>query len=406
VIRASLLLVLVAISGCGDTIPTFRCSSDPQCSFKGKAGSCVDKGADGRGVCALSDGTCASGLRYHESAGPGAGLCLGEVDLAVPPSPSDMAAVDFATTMVDDLANADLVPPPDLTVVRRWVSKSPPGGSYVGGSSSTNMFLVGTTIYRSTDQMSWPATSSISPAPTALQGLWVGSPSNAYVANGSTGGTVAYQSTGGNAWAGVTGPMNLVINSVWGTSDGNAVFATGTALAGGGVIIKRTNNNGNFVDTGTSARQRAVAIFGAPTGSYIFVAANSAAGGAVLKATSVTGAFTEAYTNSREIYGVWCTSDGMDVYAVGGGGLVAHSTDGGMTWLAESGTPNADLFGVWGVSASDVWAVGNNGVIVHRQPNGTWGSVASPTSGQLTSVWASSATDVWAAGSNALLHYE
>jgi photosystem II stability/assembly factor-like uncharacterized protein len=236
--------------------------------------------------------------------------------------------------------------------------------------------------------------------------MWFGSASNGYVANGATNGAVAYQTTGGNSWTSVTGPSNVVIQEVWGTADGNAVFATGTKLTGGGIIIKRTNNTGSFVDVGASAGQRAVAIYGTPTGSLIFVAANSAAGGSLLKATSTTGGFTSTYTNSAELYSIWCTANGSDIYVVGGGGLIAHSTDSGVSWTPESGAPNTDLFAVWGASATEVWAVGNNGVIVRRQANGTWAPVASPTSVQLLSIWGSSATDIWAAGSNVLIHYE
>jgi hypothetical protein len=71
-----------------------------------------------------------------------------------------------------------------------------------------------------------------------------------------------------------------------------------------------------------------------------------------------------------------------------------------------SSIPTDTLRGVWGSSASDVWAVGYSGAIRHY--NGTiWSGVSSGTSQSLVGVWGTSATDVWAVGgvSGTILHY-
>jgi hypothetical protein len=61
--------------------------------------------------------------------------------------------------------------------------------------------------------------------------------------------------------------------------------------------------------------------------------------------------------------------------------------------------------GVWGPSASDIWAVGEQGTIIHY--NGTsWSLVSSPTLNSLYAVWGSSASDVWALGPSIILHYD
>ena len=54
------LLVLVTLAGCG-TVPPFLCDGNDDCG----AGVCTDDG-----VCAVQDGSCPSGFRYHPSAGP------------------------------------------------------------------------------------------------------------------------------------------------------------------------------------------------------------------------------------------------------------------------------------------------------------------------------------------------
>src|SRR5438876_3458348 len=77
-----------------------------------------------------------------------------------------------------------------------------------------------------------------------------------------------------------------------------------------------------------------------------------------------------------------------------------------LVWSSvSSGTiPLGYLGGVWGASASDVWAVGGGGgstgaTILHY--NGTsWSSVSSGTTQNLYGVWGTSASDVWAVGDN------
>ena len=55
------------------------------------------------------------------------------------------------------------------------------------------------------------------------------------------------------------------------------------------------------------------------------------------------------------------------------------------------------LYGVWGTSPSDVYAVGNTGTILHY--NGTdWSAETSNTTGQLLSIWGSSPTNIYVVG--------
>jgi hypothetical protein len=62
------------------------------------------------------------------------------------------------------------------------------------------------------------------------------------------------------------------------------------------------------------------------------------------------------------------------------------------------------LFGIWGTSATNAWAVGAHGTILHF--DGTqWTSVTSPTPLKLVRIWGSSATNVWAVGDSAIVQY-
>jgi hypothetical protein len=65
---------------------------------------------------------------------------------------------------------------------------------------------------------------------------------------------------------------------------------------------------------------------------------------------------------SAGLLGVWGSS-ATDVYAVGETGTMLHYD--GVNWSAvESGT-EVDLYGIWGSSSTNVYAVGGQGTILH-----------------------------------------
>jgi hypothetical protein len=103
------------------------------------------------------------------------------------------------------------------------------------------------------------------------------------------------------------------------------------------------------------------------------------------------------------LQGVWgsCASD---VFAVGDTGTILHYD--GSAWSAmDSGTTN-QLNDVWGTSASDVFAIGRDGLIVHCDGY-AWSAMGSGTTNQLNDVWGSSSSDVFAVGdTGTILHYD
>jgi len=95
------------------------------------------------------------------------------------------------------------------------------------------------------------------------------------------------------------------------------------------------------------------------------------------------------------------------VYAVGPNGAIYHTADDGMTWEklaapAATGT-TASLFGVWGASATDVYAVGASGTLVHSTNGTTFtkyaGANSPPSTTVFHEVWGSSSA-VYAVGSD------
>lgn len=91
-----------------------------------------------------------------------------------------------------------------------------------------------------------------------------------------------------------------------------------------------------------------------------------------------------------------------------GGSIALHTTDGKN---ADDNRPGGVLTACWGTSSSDMFFVGNGGLIYHY--NGTkFDTMTSNTTKNLGSVWGTSHNDVWATGYNSstdesiLLHYD
>ena len=117
--------------------------------------------------------------------------------------------------------------------------------------------------------------------------------------------------------------------------------------------------------------------------------------------------------HSGDIWWGW-HSGGDEVVFVGAGGAILSyaPSSGACTDQSVDVVDGTVLFGVWGSSADDIWAVGGNpttgsGGVVFRREAGTWTAVADLPAqagpGQIFKVWGSGADDVWFVGANALL---
>ena len=92
-------------------------------------------------------------------------------------------------------------------------------------------------------------------------------------------------------------------------------------------------------------------------------------------------------------------SDAQHGWAVGDGGEILGTTDGGGAWTAQTSNTDTNLTGVHFADAQDGWAVGDQGVIVHTTDGGgAWAAQSSGTSDDLTGVTFTDAQDGWATG--------
>lgn len=98
-------------------------------------------------------------------------------------------------------------------------------------------------------------------------------------------------------------------------------------------------------------------------------------------------------TTGLTLTGGLYAADATHVFAVGDG---IRQFDG-TTWTAMTSPSTQYLHAVSGTSATDVWAVGANGTILHYDGT-SWTVKSSGTTARLRAVHARSATDVWIAG--------
>jgi hypothetical protein len=97
---------------------------------------------------------------------------------------------------------------------------------------------------------------------------------------------------------------------------------------------------------------------------------------------------------TKNLRGVWGSSD-HDVWAVGDEGAIVHFD--GQAWSHSKSGTLENLTGVHGVTPNEIWVSGEKGAIL--QWNGSSWIQASEAKGlTLLSIWASGPKDVWAAG--------
>jgi hypothetical protein len=98
--------------------------------------------------------------------------------------------------------------------------------------------------------------------------------------------------------------------------------------------------------------------------------------------------------------GIWGAS-ASDVWVVGANGVIVHWDGTSMVGMPSGSAMT--LRGVWGASSADVWAVGDGATILHWDglswSKATGFTRASITTDSLTAVWSNGPDDAWAVGS-------
>ncbi len=109
------------------------------------------------------------------------------------------------------------------------------------------------------------------------------------------------------------------------------------------------------------------------------------------------------YQSPEYLNALWGTS-ASDIFAVGDAGTVIHYD--GSTWVPMNSGTASNLSAVWGTSRCDVFAVGDSGTIIHYD-GGAWTVMASGSDADLRSIWGTSSADIFAVGGiEIVLHYD
>ena len=94
---------------------------------------------------------------------------------------------------------------------------------------------------------------------------------------------------------------------------------------------------------------------------------------------------TDTSTTPLPLFGVWSSTAGADLFAVGLGGAIYRRPSTDLTWVREESPTTQDLYGVYGNASDRAFAVGANGTIL-RYDGATWRAVPSGTSEDLFGV--------------------
>lgn len=172
---------------------------------------------------------------------------------------------------------------------------------------------------------------------------------------------------GGDEWQVVQQELDGALLSVWGTA-ADDVWVVGADPGDGPLVLHYDGARWERRDTGHTGTLWWVFGF---AGGPVYMGGE---GGAILRYQD--GAFTEMTTpGTQTVFGIWGPSPD-DVWAVGGdstatsGGFAWRLQGGGDEWVEEPTLPadvptSAAVWKVHGVSADDIWLVGSQGVSLH-----------------------------------------
>ena len=105
---------------------------------------------------------------------------------------------------------------------------------------------------------------------------------------------------------------------------------------------------------------------------------------------------------TTDLYGIWGSSN-TNVFAVGKAGTILHYD--GTAWSAAAGGNTADLYGIWGSSNTNIFAAGQSGTILHYDGT-SWSAAGGIANVDWCGIWGSS-TDVFAVGkAGNIVHYD
>src|SRR5207244_4398924 len=96
-------------------------------------------------------------------------------------------------------------------------------------------------------------------------------------------------------------------------------------------------------------------------------------------------------------------SDSGEIWAVGQGGATLHFD--GQSWQVGGSSVPQELAALWMPSADEVWACGKLGAGTRWTRGAGWTTIARPFSVDCRGIWGRSASEVWAVAGTAIYRY-
>jgi photosystem II stability/assembly factor-like uncharacterized protein len=109
--------------------------------------------------------------------------------------------------------------------------------------------------------------------------------------------------------------------------------------------------------------------------------------------------------NNADLHGVHFRPGGRYGWAVGDGGKIVATIDGGANWAAQVSNTTNPLQDVWFTSTAKGWAVGNGGTVMHTTDGGaTWTRLLNVgTTVVLNDVWFADDSTGWVVGETGII---
>jgi photosystem II stability/assembly factor-like uncharacterized protein len=181
-----------------------------------------------------------------------------------------------------------------------------------------------------------------------------------------------------------------------------SLFVMGGVLPaiGFGVATAATYNSWSAQSSGTTQTLYGISFVDANNGWTV-------GGGGVVRHTANGGVTWTGQTSgvTSTLYGVAFT-DASTGWVVGSSGVIRHTSDGGATWTAQTSGVTSTLYAVSFLDANNGYAVGSSGVVRHTTNGGsTWSSQASGTTSTLYGVAFAGANNGWVVGSSGVVRH-
>jgi List-Bact-rpt repeat protein/parallel beta helix pectate lyase-like protein/thrombospondin type 3 repeat protein len=229
------------------------------------------------------------------------------------------------------------------------------------------------------------------PFPTAfdLNDVWT-SPGGEMVAVGEEG-TILFHD--GAVWSQMNSNTTIQLNAVWGSAVGD-VYAVGVA----GTIMHYDGVNWTQVRSGSESLD---GVWGSASDDVYAV------GDTTILHFDGTGWSTvdPGFTIADRLWDVWGAS-ASNVFIVGEMGVVYRYN--GSTWEDMSGISGtqATLVSLWGATANKVFAAGSGGTVI-RYDGGSWNPMIGVDATNLRDIWGTSGSDVFVVGTGGTIwHYD